>query len=374
MNSPMAFFTVPADFKKETLCHYHELNQRGADRVSETYGQLTHGKLSSSGRARHLLPDVGKRRLADYIAWSKEYGIAFHYIFNSTCLGNLEFTQTGRRKIKRFLDELYELGVRSVTVALPPLLEMLQRYYSKMELRASTLCDVDSPNKVRRFLEMGIRRVVVDNSVNRSFGVLKRMSALGCQLEVIVNSLCFSECLYQHYHQNQAAHYRKGQLEDFYFNRCLQYRARQPGNLLRMNWIRPEDLQYYEAISIRSFKIQGRQAVQSGSISQCVDAYMQRSYHGNLFDLLHCFPSSGKAPYDMANERLDGFLKPFAENDAFCTKDCDACGYCDRFAQRCLDIEQTERINKMLADHFMVCDAYCTQMDRLWKKTRTSRR
>ena len=369
----MAFFTVPADFKKETLCHYYELNQRGADRVSETYGQLTRGKLTSSGRAQHLLPDVGKRRLADYIAWSKQYGISFHYIFNPTCLGNLEFTQAGRRKIKRFLDELYELGVRSITVALPPLLEMLQRYYSKMELRASTLCGVDSPNKVRRFLEMGIRRVVVDNSVNRRFGVLKSMSALGCQLEVIVNSLCFSECLYQHYHQNQAAHYRKGQLEDFYFNRCLQYRAQQPGNLLRMNWIRPEDLKYYEAISICSFKIQGRQAVYNGSISKCVDAYMQRSYRGNLFDLLHCFPSSGKAPYNIENERLDGFLKPFVENNEFCAKDCGSCGYCDRFAQRCLDIGQTEQINAMLTSHFRARDAYRTQMDQLWNVKRAPR-
>lgn len=116
MTRQWLFLTVPADFKKETLCLTNALNLQRSRSGERNLRALTRGKLTSSGRAGHLLPDVNKRRLADYIAWSKEYGIAFHYIFNSTCLGNLEFTQIGRRKIKRFLDELYELGVRSVTV------------------------------------------------------------------------------------------------------------------------------------------------------------------------------------------------------------------------------------------------------------------
>lgn len=354
----MALFTVPADFNKDTITIYSQMNRSGTDKVVETYGQLTQSSFIQSGRASHLLPHVDKQMLQEYIVWSNRNGIRFNYTFNPTCLGNMEFSSKGLRKIKRWLDELYELGVRSITVALPSLLELIHEDYRKMEIRASTLCGIDSPNKVRRFYNKGVRRMVVDNDVNRHFGQLKKMTQIGGQLEVIVNSLCFSECIYKTYHQNQAAHYQIGQIEDYYLNRCLLRRAEHPGNLLRMNWIRPEDLRYYEDISIRFFKIQGRQAVQNGNIRKCVQAYLKRNFDGNLFDLLHCFLSSNKAPYYIDNKRLDGFLDPFVANDHFCAKDCTNCGYCDSFAEKCLDISRTDEINSMISTHFYACDRF----------------
>ncbi len=66
-------------------------------------------------------------------------------------------------------------------------------------------------------------------------------------------------------------------------------RCESPANLLRMAWIRPEDLKYYTAIGIHYFKIQGRQAALKGDIVKTVQCYMEQSFEGNLMELLDAF-------------------------------------------------------------------------------------
>ena len=48
----MKKFTMPSDFKKETIDQYYLINDKYADaRIIETYGQMTELNLKYSGRS-----------------------------------------------------------------------------------------------------------------------------------------------------------------------------------------------------------------------------------------------------------------------------------------------------------------------------------
>lgn len=245
----MAFFSVPADFLTTTLDVYAEMNRKYAHKIEGTYGQLTQGFHSNSGRALHMLPTVDKFKLEQYIQHSRNNNMDFNYTLNATCLGNAEFRHSEALALYRFLDELYELGVRSITIAMPSLLELARAYYGKFDIRASTLCTIDTPNKARWFREQGIRRMVVDEMANRDFQALQSMAGISDQLELIVNSVCHNQCVYRHFHQNQAAHYSEiDDISTYYLHRCMLQRTRTPGDWMRLCWIRPEDIPYYTDI------------------------------------------------------------------------------------------------------------------------------
>lgn len=112
----MKYFIVPADFKNSTIDKYDKQNEKYEhSKVIETYGQISVGNTLGSGRAGDLIPRVDLKGLEQYIKYSAQRGIAFNYTLNATCLGNEEFNEDGILEIKRFLDDLYNAGVESLT-------------------------------------------------------------------------------------------------------------------------------------------------------------------------------------------------------------------------------------------------------------------
>ena len=67
----MKKFTMPSDFKKETIDQYYLINDKYADaRIIETYGQMTELNLKYSGRSSELLPTMDYSRLEEYVNYS----------------------------------------------------------------------------------------------------------------------------------------------------------------------------------------------------------------------------------------------------------------------------------------------------------------
>lgn len=140
---------------------------------------------------------------------------------------------------------------------------------------------------------------------------------------------------------------------DFYEHRCVLQQLRSIDNLLKLCWIRPEDIKYYTAIGIHYFKLQGRHTfVKGGDPVRTVKAYFEESFDGNLMDLLTMFAKLTSFTVPVDNKKLQGFLKPFYEKKNFCQNDCTDCKYCKTFAKKCIDYEKArETID--LAKHFM---------------------
>jgi collagenase-like PrtC family protease len=336
------YFNVPADFKNETIDRYDGLNKSYKDaRVAETYGQITIDNPIGSGRAYDLIPQVDLKKLESYIRYSREKGIGFNYSLNTTCMGNKEFSAAGMADVLRFLDALAGAGVRSLTIALPSLIELVRLKKYDFEIKASTLCQVINANKAMSYKKMGVDMVVLDESINRDFDTLKRIRrAFGEKLELIVNVICHKNCIYEMFHHNQVSH-DKGDTEEpsatYYSHRCMMKRCESPANLMKQAWIRPEDLKYYTGAGINYFKLQGRQAVLKGDPVRAVECYFNESYQGNLLELLDMFSPTNSFLVYLDNQALEGYIKPFVETPGFCKNDCAQCGYCDSFLEKALD-------------------------------------
>lgn len=360
----MMYFSVPADFKKETIDKYYQLNQTHKNhRVIETYGNITSGYFLGSGRSLDSLPGIDFFQLRDYIKYSKKKNIEFNYTVNPSHMGNKEFTRKGAQDMVHFLEELSGIGVRCLTIALPSLFEIVKSLGFEFEIKASVICQITNVDKALAYKQMGAKKIVVDESVVRDFETLRRIrKTFGSGVELIANAICHKNCIYRMFHYNQISTDSvkvPGQASpNYYVHRCLLQRHKESYNLLKLGWIRPEDLDYYSGIGINNFKLQGRDNILHGNPAKAVECYFNESFDGNLMQLLDLFDSRTHLKAYLDNKKLQGFIKPFYENEHFCKNDCTTCNYCEKFAKKCIDPEKTRDIYQA-ADHFYSeCDPF----------------
>lgn len=360
----MKYFSVPADFETTTVDKYDSLNKRYEDsKVLETYGQITVRNSFESGRSADLLPRVDFGRLAGYVEYSGRKNIGFNYTLNAPHMGNREFTGEGAQKIYDFLGSLHKAGVASVTVTLPSLIELVKASGFGFEIKASTLCQITNPNKAMNFKKLGVDRIVLEESINRDFETLKQIrQAFGDKVEIIANAVCYKDCIYRTFHYNQmsadSVRVTNEASTQYYSHRCIQKRYEDMGNIMRLSWVRPEDIKYYSEVGIRYFKLQGRQAVIRGNPLLAVESYFKESYNGNLMDLLDMFSPTSSFKVYVDNKKLDGFIKPFAEKEGFCRRNCSVCGYCGKYAEKCIDLKEARKIIELAEPFYNEYDGY----------------
>ena len=219
----MEYYSVPSDFSKKTIEGYQKLNKKYPEcKVKETYGQISIGNAFASGRYLSEIPKISFSDLEEYVRYSKNAGIDFNYTFNASYMNNTEFTKEGVNQLKDFLRQLYDIGIRSLTVALPTLYEIIRSMNLDFEVKASVICQINNANKAAIYKEKGYDRIVVDEGINRDFNTLERIRTnFGDGVELIINSLCNQDCVYRMFHYNQTsgdAYGRPG--FSFYNKRC----------------------------------------------------------------------------------------------------------------------------------------------------------
>jgi len=339
----MIYYSVPSDFKNKTIDGYVRLHERYPNhRVIETYGQITIDSKFSSGRYLSELPQVSMENLGAYVAYCNQYGIAFNYTLNSSFMNNIEFTNQGISDIQRFIDILYNMGIRCFTVALPTVYEIIRSMGLNINIKASTICQINNANKAETYKRNGFDRIVVDESINRDFATLKRIvKCFGNGVEVIANSMCNKNCVNRmfHYNQTSADAYGKPGVT-YYAPKCTLDLFKDPNRIMQLSWIRPEDISYYKNIGIYNYKLQGREYALNGDPVKAVETYFQENYDGNLMELLDLFSTNFKYKFYVDNKKLDDFIKPFTEPTLFCHNNCNDCGYCKGFAETSIDRER----------------------------------
>lgn len=369
----MNYYNIAADFKKETIDGYARLNSMYEDsKVIETYGQITVGNICESGRVYNDIPKIDIKVLKEYIVYSRLKGIDFNYCLNGSCMGNKEFTDEGAKSIIKFLHQLYDAGVRRLTVALPSLIELIKSTGLDFEIKVSIICQINSANKALVYKKIGVDRIVVDESLNRDFESLKRIrNAFGEKVEVIINSLCIKDCTYRMFHYNQTGHDSVDKLTSsiitFYNHKCMLRRAEKVENMLKLCWIRPEDIKLYSNIGINYYKIQGRHTAIKGDPVRAVECYFKQSYDGNLIDLLELFNSPYNFKIYIDNKKLDGYINSFFNIPNFCKNDCLNCKYCELYAKKCTEYEKANEINALATKFYKEYDEYTNEINTICK-------
>jgi collagenase-like PrtC family protease len=373
------YFSVPADFNKETIDKYDALNRKYSDsRISETYGNLTMGNRFGCGRSISELPEVDFLALQDFIKYSRQKDIEFDYTLNTSHMMNREFTGEGVREIKQFLSDLYDSGVRRITAALPSVIDIIRSTGLDFEIKASAICSIDNANKALAFKKMGVSKIVTKELINRDFHRLRRIrKVFGEKVEIIVNTPCHMDCAYRMSHYNQQSSDSITSTNptsfNYYEHKCMLRRYGDLGNWLKTCWVRPEDLKYYMQIGINYFKLQGRQAIKKGGdVVRVAECYFKEEFDGDLVDLINMFAPLNSFKLHIDNKKLEGFLKPFVEKDHFCVRDCTECDYCDAFAKKCVDPKEAEEISAAATRFYEEYDQYGRLLDSVQAKKKVA--
>lgn len=338
----MKLLCMPADFRIETVDAYGELNSASSlVKVHETYGNLNPSPMQS-GRAvdSPRLPRVSERGLKAYIRHSKARGISFNYTLNASCTGGREFSSSGLRSLLDMLDRLVGLGVECMTLTSPAHVALARSHLPELEICTSVICEIDSVTAARAFADLGASRIILSEDAHRQFNVIRAIKrGVPLPIEVLTNSTCVFRCPWKLFHYNLLSHLssrRQPDIEAYYHWECMELRTASAAELLRLRWIRPEDLDLYDDATY--FKVVGRYFATDSDLVRAARTYMDRRFDGNLWDLLGNFAPQRRHGIHIDNRALDGFLRWFKESPRHCREmACDTCSHCEDYAAKAID-------------------------------------
>jgi len=361
--------------------------------VYEVYGKLASDPFGG-GRPSFYLPQIGMGELERYVRLVHSQGLQFNYLLNAVAMGNVEFSRAGQQKLEKLLGALEDMGVDALTVSSVFLLRLVKRRHPRFRVRVGAHMFTDTPRKVRFWAENGADNIVINEvSIHREFAVLRAMqqAAGAVELQLIVNNWCRTDCAIAGTHAtglNAASQQgNRGFPLDYCSVVCNWVRLQDPVNYIRANWIRPEDLHYYEELGYHNFKIVERNTP-TRILVERAQAYAERHYDGNLLDLVQnysypeekfdkrsqdayslkrmvkyfirpgqinllkfrkvidfgktasvLYPRRGPNPVYIDNRALDGFLERFLEQGCQ-DLDCEQCRYCHRWAERTVRVDE----------------------------------
>jgi len=363
--------------------------------VKELYGKLSKDFVGG-GRSSLTVPEISKERARKYVREVKKCGLEFNYLLNAACLDNREFTRYGQKRIHSLLDWVVSIGADSVTIAIPYLLQLIKKKYPRLKVYVSTMAQVSSVERARMWEDLGADRITLAHQdVNRDFKLLKAIREnVTCRLQLIVNNGCIYNCPFYIYHTVLLSHasQSKHPLHGFFIDYCSLYcrakQIREPEYFIKSDWIRPEDLHYYEKIGYNEFKVVDRE-MPAEKIASIVDAYSKRSYNGNLLEILGNFSSATgdsnsnqrllsrwiriikylfrprqvnifrlykfkniltEIPVYVDNQKLNGFLEHFI-NERCDLVSCRNCGYCNYIAKKAVRITDLDKLQDLVRNY-----------------------
>lgn len=354
------------------------------------------------GRAGVVVPPVEWDFAATYVEAAQRRGLSFCYLINAPCLGNMEQFGEGQKRILSFVGQLIDIGVDSVSIANLAVVALIRRHFPDLSIRGSVLSWPTNLSRLKYQESLGIDPLIIPYSeFNRDFKMLEKIrTGLSCSTQLFANVACIYNCHHLAEHACSVGHAsqlaqdnrRPQAFFDFYLWQCTCRRLLHPELLLMSRWIRPEDIQVYEALGFDEFKIIDRSR-STDWLLRATRAYAARRYEGNLLDILSLELLGDPTGFhrgieDQVQERmrhyttgerqlmrrmlklrrrllnlelsidngsLTGFLEGFRKIRCAETY-CEDCGYCRRYADHAVRLDRTEAeilahdIRDLLAD------------------------
>lgn len=357
--------------------------------LKDTSVEVFYGKLSSDlvggGRPTFALPSIDRTRVEEHVKLIHDSGFKFNYLLNATCLDNLETTKEFHYRLRELLEWIGTLQPEYVTVSLPMLVDMVRSSLPGVKISLSTFANVNSLRQALYFEERGVSEITLPESRNRDFSFLESLRKhTKCDYQLIATNDCLLDCPMRQNHANfqshasQCSHVTDGFALDYYMLRCTERKLQHPEELLKSQWIRPEDMHIYEDLGYHKFKLTERMKT-TEKIAATARSYSERKYHGNLLSLLNSrmaeedfeMPNFSKnmkeefAPPEkmrqvysllfsfkanIDNDSLEGFLEGFRSKK--CDRvHCDECGYCSEWASRTVEVANLENNTLQEFDH-----------------------
>lgn len=372
------------------------------DNFTWVYGKLNKDVIGG-GRNSMVLPKLSWDELKEHVDLCHSHNIKFNYLMNSLCLGGMEFNKKFHKKLVKLLNKLTEIQVDAVTVATPYLCEMIKTQYPHFKVTISDYNRISSMQQFLYWQSMGVDEITLFPNFNRDFPMLREMLTLtkgtNLTLRLIANNTCLRECPYHENHGTNNSHsamknsFSSSFCIDFQVLKCMNYKIKHPTHFLATEWIRPEDVKYYEQLCEEtgnynlSLKLTDRTKT-TEFLSRTAKAYYERDYDGNLFNIINVQTSKDRKQFHFApfmktailgaynrhsllkirgvnhspelyldNKKLDGFIEKFVKNYDCTNKICDdeeksngedksssngKCSYCKHWRDKAMKMDKQE--------------------------------
>lgn len=354
-------FKIGCNFDFDLINIVKDLNDqyKGKGCVKEFFGSdAIHHHVTA--RPQWRLTDISIPDLEKYVQKSLDAGIYFNYTMNSISpYASKVECMKHEKELKDWVKALENMGVYRITVA-NPMLAMMIREVSNIELELSTISHLDTVTQLKYYHEqLGINKFCGSILKNRNKKFLKNCAdycnANNLIYEVLANESCgvagdgyATHCIYRDScyicHATCVTKEDSMLYKNYPMNFCMSSRKNNEEAWIKMRMIRPEDLKFYNDIGINYFKVSGR----TGSteyLKTVLEAYLKQDYHGNFLALWKPLEtiynqkkeSEHKFRDYIDNKKLDGFLNHWFDGDGFSCEN-EMCGttchYCRDFYQK----------------------------------------
>jgi collagenase-like PrtC family protease len=283
-----------------------------------------------------------RERLESDLQGLKRMGLGLDLLLNANCYGHLAVSRRLARHACSLVEHLGGLvGLDAVTAASPFIAGLLKEHFPDLDVRASVNMRIGTVQGMVCVADL-FDSFYVQRECNRD---IARVSALhewcrshGKRLFMLANSGCLAFCPAQTFHDNVIAHEADIARTDNAPCETLVCRQHLKDNanwaaLLAATWVRPEDLDRYDAFCAGA-KLATRMHARPELV---ISAYARRNFGGNLLDLLE--PGHG----DLLGGRLidnAAFPEDWFERTSSCGRDCQNCDYCRRVLERVLVVSE----------------------------------
>lgn len=390
MNKKIVTFDVGTNFDDEIL-EFIKANDKD-NRIKTLYGKVKDDKLSG-GRSPMMESGFSLEDIGGYVAKCKEAGIEFNYLINPMCMGQRETDPDTAFELRKIIHNIYDMGVRQFTVNSPILAKYFKDTFKDVWVTLGLYAYPTTLQQVNLWVNWGVDEITLDHSFNRNFPLLEKLLTMykdsGVSFRLIANNLCVKDCILRLSHGNFVSHSsNQGMVMDYCLANCTRTKVENPSLFISSDWIRPEDVHYYEELCEKTgnhnFSIKLVDRTKSNDfIKRVITAYLNESYDGNLLDIVNwnerrkMTDMKGRMPFKGAekmnpdmmrlygrvmcnpeimidNKKLDGFIEHFLKGSNCSEKMCDTvalncgsgcmenCGYCNAWAKKAISYNQEE--------------------------------
>ncbi|MFB3918586.1 MAG: hypothetical protein ACE14U_00795 [Candidatus Velamenicoccus archaeovorus] len=314
-------------------------------------GQAAEVYFAGAGRNDHSSPYQNQNKfqeeeILELMALCRKHNVKSNLLMNK----GIAFTDN-LKSVFHYIGSLDKTeGLTSITVGDPAIVPFLKKAFPRIRLQTSVFMNIDSLQKIKEALKMGVTDFCLDVSTNRKGEELEKIRDYKNKLKnfsvkLLANHGCYMNCFYSMRHsswpllkemlEQQTAAQRPPQkryiLGDLIDVKNCVYKKEDVTDEIKRPFIRPEDLTYYEKGGLADVIKIAYRMDRTPVLRKKLKAYFERSFDGDLFELTP--PNKGAIPFICDNKSIPD---TFAKKLLSCDMRCEGCDYCRLVAVKAL--------------------------------------
>jgi len=270
----------------------------------------------------------------------RRLGIKLDLLFNANCYGDRAISISLENEVLSIVSHLADLELLPdiITTTSPFIARTVKKHCPKIEVRASVNMRIGSSIQMDYLSDL-FDSFYVQRDIQRDLPAVRQLKQWCDEhhkgLLMLVNSGCLRNCPSQIFHDNMVAHDsgidEQKNVSDWTAHLCWRIfgQDHRYEEFLRETWIRPEDLELYEDI----FPVVKLATRQHSHPRMVIGAYVNRSFSGNLLNLLEPGHATAFLPYIIDNRKFPPSWRTTATD---CAANCKHCGKCAEVLQQVL--------------------------------------